>query len=402
MTFVTLGDLFPDVSIEVDVTTSPRSSSRTWTDITPYVRQCSGNRSGRNDEMQRTATGILNLVCSDQAGAVSGLGIKKRQWVRVRRQWNSVVYPLWQGIFESVPRRWLEGGSDPIVELHAADVLKVLRLTPLAGKDSTTDPTIFGAVRNDQRVAGIVGIAMLSTGTIDTDTDGADAVTTALSDGTDALSTCIDIEASENGLLVAEADGAISFQGRHYRLINSATSLGTFGESAGDIPYKDTVELDDTDAYIANPVTVTLPDGTTITVQDSTYLDDNWGNPLNRNLLKTDTGLGTDCANYLLKRYKNPSARIPQLDIQLAAVASNAPSYMPAILGAGNSDRFTWDRAASTPITADVYIEQVGFNFDRDGADDMTFQLSPASDDFGWVLGDAVNGLLGQTTVLAY
>lgn len=397
-----MGDLLPELSVEVDVTTNPRSSSRVWTDITPYVRHVEYTRSGRNDEMQRTATGTMTVLCGDQGGAVSGLGITKRQWIRLRARWDMVVYPLWQGVFETVPRRWASYGSDPTVELQAADVFKILRVTPLDGKDSTTDPTIFGAVRNDQRVAGIVGLAMLDTGTISSDTDAADAVSDPIAVGVDALSTCIDIEASENGLLVAEPDGTVSFQGRHYRIVNSATSLATFGESAGEIPYQDDVEYDDTDVYVANPVTVTIPDGTSVTVSDDDYLDKNWGNPLQRNILSSNLLLAADCAHYLLNRYKDPAPRIPQISVQLQAVARHAAAEMPTLLGAGNSDRFTWTRDADTPISTDVFLEQIGGTIDREGTWDLSLQLSPASDDPAWALGQAGASELGQTTYLIY
>src|SRR4051794_37935560 len=100
--------LVPDICVEVDVTNNPRNPVRVWTNITSQIRQLNYVRSGRSDERGRTEVGTLNALCNDRGDAVTSLGIGKAQWIRVRALWNGVVYPRWQGIFQSLPRRWPE------------------------------------------------------------------------------------------------------------------------------------------------------------------------------------------------------------------------------------------------------------------------------------------------------
>lgn len=387
------GLTLPLLSVEADVTNDPTNPTRAWTDITTTIRRIQTTRSGRNDELQRTVPGNLDILADNRNDTISSLGIGKAQWIRIRSKWQGVIYPRWQGIFESLPRRWPSAGKDATIEIEAADILKIIRLYDLA--DET-----FTAQRNDQRVAAIAALAGLTTGTIDTDTDDADAVTDPITAGTDALSTCLDIEQSENGLLIAEPDGTLTFQGRHWRLRNSGTSLATFGETTGQIPYRDTVTYEDDDTRIANVVAVTPLGGTASVVEDTTSKSRYWTRRMDRSLVSSDTSLATSAAQYLLNRYKDPSPRIPQIEVQLRAVTD--PDLVASLLTAGNSSRFTWQRDAATTITEDVYVEQISETIVPGQSWDITFQLSPASDDAGWVLGDTTFSRLGVTTRLVY
>lgn len=387
--------ILPTLCVEVDATTDPKSAVRTWTDITTSVRHISFSRSGRNDEQGKTNTGVLTAMCDDAGGAISGLGLHKAQWIRVRAQYGGVTYPRWQGIVTSMPRTWPARGKQQLIQLDAADVLYILRLYDLA--DQT-----FASQRNDQRVSAICALAGLTTGSIDADTDTADAISSPISEGTDALSTVLDIEASENGLILADPAGTVSFQGRHYRLLNSATSVATFGEGATDIPYRDSVEYDDDDNLVANVVSVTPMGGAAVTVSDSASQAKYWTRRLNRSLLTSNATIAADCANFLLARYKDPAPRIPVIDVPLVGVATKHAANLPTLLAADNSDRFTWDRAATTPISTDVYVEQISETITRGAGWTLRMQLSPAIDDIGWVLGDAVNGVLNETTRLVY
>lgn len=393
--YVSLGSLCPEIRIEVDATTDPTAALRAWTDITPLIRQISWTRSGRNMELNRSTAGTLSAVCDDRGGAVTGLGLRKRQWVRVLAFWNGVVYPRWQGVLETLPRKWPGQGADQLVEFHAADVFKVLGLTDLAGHT-------FPAQRNDQRVSAILALAHLTAGSIDSDTDDADAVTAPFATGSMALDYLLQVEGSENGVLVANPDGTVDFQGRHWRFRNSLTSSGTFGEFSTDIPYFDDVEFDDDDSLIANVINVT-PFGAEapVTVTNTASAAKNWPTSLDRQLLSSSTGLALDAAQWLANRYGDPSPRIPQIRIELPAVArqTGGTALVTTLLGANNSDRFTWDRQASTPISDDVYVEQISETVDvKGGSWEMSFQLSPAADDVSWLAGDAVYGLAGVTT----
>lgn len=399
MTFVSLGSLVPSISVDIDATTDPTSATRTWTNITSLIRQLSHTRSGRNLELNRSTAGTLDAVCDDRGGAITGLGLRKRQWIRVRAQWLGVTYARWQGVLESKPRRWPGQGADQLVELHAADAFKVLGLTDLAGET-------FAAQRNDERVASILALANLTAGSIDTDTDDADAVTAPFAAATFALSYLLQIEESENGQLLANPDGTVDFQGRHWRFRNALTSSATFGEGAADIPYFDDVELDDDDSLLANVVNVT-PFGATapVTVTNTASTARYWPTSMDRSLLSSDPTLALSAGQWLANRYGDPSPRIPAIRCDLAAVArqTGGSALVATLLGANNSDRFTWERAASTAIADDVYIEQISETIDvKGGSWEMNFRLSPADDLAMWVAADATFGVCGVTTRGAY
>lgn len=397
-TFHDIGVHVPKLCIEVDATTDPTSSTRTWTDITALIRGAGWTRGGRNMELNRSTAGGFDAVCSDKDGAITNLGLRKRQWLRVQAQWNAITYPRWQGILELIPRRWPGQGSDELVELRAAGAFKVLGFTDLAGET-------FATQRNDQRVSAIIALANLAIGTIDTSTDTADAVTDPFADESFALDYLLQIEESENGLLVENPDGSISFQGRRFRFTNSGTSLGTFGENtaAGEILYFDDVELDDDDALVANVIRVT-PYGATVPVEviNSASTAKYWPTAFDRQLLSSSTPLAQSAAEYLSERYGDPSPRIPAIRTELAAIATlpSGTANVAALLSANNSDRFTWKRNAATPIDDDVYVEQIAETVQAEGGSwEIALQLSPAADEIGWVLGTSQ---LGITTGLLY
>lgn len=400
--FVSLGPLVPQICIEVDATTDPTSPTRTWTDITPLVRGAGWTRSGRNMELNRSTAGTLDAVVSDEDGAITGLGLRKRQWIRALGKWNGVTYPRWQGILESKPRKWWGQGADEMVALRAADVFKVLALTDLAIFTASSSPP-FRSQRNDERVSEIIAFANLDEGSVDTDTDDAAAVSGDFADGSMALPYLLQIEESENGLLIANPDGTVDFQGRHWRYVNALTPVGVFGEAADEIPYFDDVELDDDDSLVANVIRVT-PYGASVPVEviNSASTARYWPTVFERQLLSADTALATSAANWLSNRYGDPSPRIPAIRVELAAAAkqTGGTALVTALLGANNSDRFTWKRAASTPIEEDVYVEQISESVDvRGGSWEMAFNVSPALDDSGWVLGSSA---LSVDTVLVY
>jgi hypothetical protein len=615
MTFVTLDNagLLPGICVEVDATTNPMSTSRTWTDITALVRALSYSRSGRNQEINRSAAGSLTAICSDAAGAITGLGLRKRQWVRVRamppgngallllaapklfwrlgdavgsstardssgngnvgsigagvtlgqagfiagdpstaalfndsstgvvtaasyspfivgsqrtffgsairaattdfdalfggngtsapflrmpsgsetvqwspngsgsgaswaaawpgtgvkvfwaltyddstgiaelfingasqgqqtvgasfrysgtggvfeagasaagNSWNgqqqdaavcetivsssiiAAIYnvntqgiPRWAGILETLPRKWPGQGADQLVELHAAGPFKALSSTDLSGQT-------FASQRNDQRVSAIIALASLTAGAIDTGTDTADAVSTPFADESMALDYLLQIEASENGLLIENPDGTISFQGRHWRYFNAANPLATFGETAGEIPYIDDAELDDDDSIMFNVAGVTPFGGSSAIVAKGPNATTDFPSRIDVQLLSSDTNLALSAAQWLTKRYGNPQPRIPALNIELAAVARQSATLVATLLAAANSSRFTWTRSASTPISEDVYVEQISETIDvKGGSWQLGFLLSPAVDYAAWVLGTS---LLGQNTYLTY
>lgn len=270
------------------------------------------------------------------------------------------------------------------------------------------DVAVFESILTAGAIQGIYKARLVPPGTIDTDTDTIDAVTTPLTSGTDALSTALDIEASENGLLIADATGTISFQGRHWRILNSAAAVATFTDDGTGIPYKDDATYVDDDSRQATVVNVTPYNASdAITVSDQTEAAaffPRFNPTIDRQLLSSDVGLALACAQYLLNTYKNPAPRLPQVVCDLGGVARHSAALLAKILAAANSQRFTWKRAAATPISVDGYVESINHTIALSPGPSwkVTLQMSPVSQSGGWILGDSVNGVLGSTTVLNY
>lgn len=372
----------PELLVEIDFTNDPTNASRVWTDVTDDVRQISYTRSGRNHELQRTDPGTLSALLNNRHGDYDSTntgsphypGVKRKRWIRVSAVWASVTYRRWTGLIESWQQNWPAFGKDATVEIRAADALTVLNLFDLDGLS-------FGAQTTGARVTAVLTAAGIDAISVDT---GATTIVAAgpFTEGSMALSHLLEVEQSENGLLFAEGDGSIVFQARHYRLQNSTTPLDTIGDAGAEIPYRAAIlNLDDGDLW--NSVTVTPDGGTAEVATNTASITSHYERRLNRSILSSSQSEALSAAQYLVARYADPDPRIPAVEL----VGASASAKWPTILGAGNSDRFTWTRRATAhTITQDVFVERVSDTVTPGHDWRVSFQFSPSSDQAGWVL----------------
>jgi hypothetical protein len=244
-------------------------------------------------------------------------------------------------------------------------------------------------------------------GTFDTDTDLCDAVVTPLSTNSDALSQLLALEGSNNGLLIANPDGTMTYQGRHWRVIHALTASVKLADDMTGIQYRDNVQYQDDDSRLANVVNVTpFGSSTPVTVRDSASQGIYFSrvNPsVDRSLLSSSTSLALSAAQWLLNKYKDPSPRVPTIVADLMAVQQRSNTFVGYLLAAVNSQRWNWKRTTASPISQDVYIEQVSHDVDpRVPAWVTTLAFSPADAESAWILADTTFGILGSTTKLAY
>jgi len=401
--------LLPQVDWQIDLT-PPTDAGHVWTSLSSLVRSCTFTRSGRSEELQRTSPGTLTMVLDNRSDAATSLNIKKAQLIRVLAQWGGVTYPLWWGLVTSAPRQWPSAGKDATVTLQAADILYLMRLFPIAidttsAGGGTGNP--FPRQRADERIRDICNRISSPTispliGTLDSQTDTLDADENTST--SDALSMALAIEASDNGLLIGDPTGTVSYQGRQWRTLNATSSILTFGEGGGtEVPYQDTSTLEDDDTRLANIASVTpLGASTPQVATDSASQALYWtrsNQSVDRSLLSSDTALALAAAQYLVSRYKDPPPRIPALTVNMVTVPS---AQKPTVLSLANSQRVTWKRAATTPIATETYVEQIQHTMQPGSSWTMTLQLSPALLETRWILGDATAGKLGTTTALSY
>lgn len=401
--------ILPQLCVELDVTNPPTNPTRVWTDITPDLRSLTFSRAGRMDELQQTQPGSLTATVGSPNAKYdptnpSGIGIRRTQWIRVRAQWNGVAYARWQGVIETISQQWPQAGKvTSVVTITAKDAMKVLTLFDLKGQT-------FSGQATNARFSAVCALAGLTAVVEDSGASTLVPVSTAMPKQSYADQHLQQVELSENGLIFAGADGAMHFQSRHFRTLYSQTAKATIGDTPGTILYRDSATVDSDDAYLVNFVTVTPTNadgspGADQVASDATSETNHFqrsSSTVDRTILVSDTGEVLNCAQWLVERYREPSPRIPAVQAIGSQIGRLTPSLWPALLGANNSDRFTFERSADNPISQDCFVEQISETVVPNTSWDVTLQLSPADSAFGWILGDATYSVLGESTILTY
>lgn len=391
----------PHLRVDVDFTNDPTNPTRVWTDVTHDVRgDIRLTRGGRNHVLQRSEGGSLALVLNNRHADYDPTnpdsphypGVKRRRWIRVRARVGVTDYPRWQGVIEGWRQNWPGAGHDATVQVTASDATKVLALFDLEG-------LTFVAQTTGERVRAVLDAAGVTDYTVEDGETDIVAATDPFAQGSYALAHLLQVEESENGLLFAEGDGEIVFQGRHYRLLNSDEPVGVIGEAAGEIRYREG-ELDLGDDDLWTTVAVTPDGGTAQVATDATAEDAHYSTRLNRSILSSSEAEALSAAQWLLQRFADSAPRVPTIEL----IGAADPDTWPLILSAGNSDRFTWRRVAEArTLEMDVFVERVADVISL-GAPDwrVLIDSSPVVDQQGWVLGDSTYSLLGETTILTY
>lgn len=386
-------NILPELLVELDVTNQPTNPTRVWTDVTGYVRQLTFTRAGRQDELQRTQPGTLTMVVGSPSAIFdptnpSGIGIRRTQWLRVSAQWNGVTYARWQGLIRNISQSWPQAGKvTSAVTITATDAMLVLSLYDLVGQT-------FVEQTSDARVSTVCGLAGLAVTIDDAAQSTLVPVTTALAAQSYADQHLQQVELTENGLIFAGPDGSIHFQSRHYRTLYSETAKAVIGDTPGAIFYRDSATVDSDDQYLVNLVTVTPTNddgslGTPEIASDATSEANHFqrsSSTVDHTILVSDAGEALACAQWLLARYKEPSPRIPAVELIGSQLGRRAQYLWPVVLGANNSDRFIFERsAAGNTIQQDCFVEKITETVVPNTSWDITFQLSPADTSLFWL-----------------
>lgn len=402
--------ILPHLKIELDVTNEPTNPTRVWTDITSDVRGLRSQRSGRIDELQRTQPGKKTLTVKSANAKYdptnpSGIGIRRTQWIRYRARWGVTDYDRWQGVVTSISQAWPQAGTvTSVVTITAYDAMKPLTLYDLQG-------ATFPAETSDARVTAICTLAGIPVTIDDPGASTLVPISTALPKQSYADQHLQQVELTENGLIFAGPDGAIHFQSRHYRTLHSQTAKATIGDTPGTVLYRDSATVESDDNYLVNLVTVTPTNadgslGTPEVASDPTSETDHFSrssSQIDRTILVSDPSEALACAQFLVGRYKEPSPRIPSADLIGSQISRRAPSLWAAILGANNSDRFTFQRsAAGNTITEDCFVEQITETIVPNTSWDINFQLSPADTATYWLAQTAGFGEAQVHTIASY
>lgn len=230
--------------------------------------------------------------------------------------------------------------------------------------------------------------------------------------GRSMLDVLQEIADTEGGLVWVDTAGVVHQDSREtrYTAATSTTSQFTFGENAagGELPYDD-LKYDYDPTYVYSQANFTaggsgtqLPPVVNATTQAAVGQ-----RVLSKTLQMQNDWDVQQAANFYAQRYAKPAGApgtgTPPRIAGMTINPSANPDLWTAALSLDVGWRVTVKRrtAAGVTISGDYYIEQV--NHSNNGSKwTVTYQLSPVFVSQPWVLGDAVKGVLGTTTVCVY
>lgn len=392
---------FPTFTVEAEF------ASGTWTDLGDAALRAT-HRFGRQSEFARPETGQSTSLLDNSsrdfdptytAGSYYP-NLKPGIRIRHRATLDATVYDLFVGRVDPT-QGWPQQWTQPLYQeltVRANDALALLAGVKIPAGTSWPQEA------SGTRIGRLLDLAGWTGGrSIDTGQETIQAAAAGDLDGQDALSHAFQIADTEPGFLYVDGAGTFVFQDRHHRLVDPyTTSQATFSDdpAAGEILYS---SLEMQQSRIVNVWRVTRAGGSEQVAEDSTSISLYGRLEASLQTLHASDGRALDMAQWRLQQTKDPHDRFVSMVIE----PLEDSTVWQAALGLELGDRVTIVRTppgGSEQIVQDGNIEAVTRDLIRleDGNPSVTFGLSPASDTQAWVLGDAMNSLLGESTVLIY
>lgn len=206
---------------------------------------------------------------------------------------------------------------------------------------------------------------------------------------------------TEAGQLYISTGGDIVLRGRYYRSQNQGALEATFGDGSGELGYLELRPVYD-DTRLLNIVEATREGGEPQVWRDQASVDafgPSQGSDRSGLLMTTDQ-YALYNAQFTVGQGATPGVRVEQLTV----TGHTASDIWALALGLDIGAKIRVRRrppGGGDPFTQDCHIEGVRQSW-RPDRWQTTWQLSPADHQAYWVLGDAVNGLLGVTTRLTF
>jgi hypothetical protein len=219
--------------------------------------------------------------------------------------------------------------------------------------------------------------------------------------GQPALNVLQDLAFTERGRIFVNRLGSIEFQdaGHDFTDSRATTSQTTYSDSlvAGTVQFSDVGEINYSDQFLANRVTVTTAEGIGYTSENTTS-QTTYG--IRARQIDTLMASGSDARTrgvIELDNYSTPALRISEWTVAPAKAPTTA---YPKVLGGRLADRVTFElqpNKVGTRISTDLIVESIQHEFTPDRWV-TTLSGSPAVQ--AWLLEDATYGLLESTTIL--
>ena len=204
--------------------------------------------------------------------------------------------------------------------------------------------------------------------------------------GQNPLQHLLDVDATENGLLYAGAEGCLHFQG-HLSLLQTfmAAPVVTFGPDAGEVPCQLNGKLDFSSAQLYNVVQVTPSSGN---VQESRSVaagDIERTYPLSLPMMLSDSDAVVR-ADYERFRLASIGLRIPEITVFGARDPNNIwPKVLPLEYGDRVSFHFAGGPTGTPEFTKTMRVGRIAWELAPGSETILKLQLIPADPLVYWM-----------------
>ena len=212
------------------------------------------------------------------------------------------------------------------------------------------------------------------------------------------------VDTATQGMSYFDASGVATHEPRNYR-IGSTTSLATFGDRPGELPYT-ALEYDFDPTYVYTQTQVTKSQGGQVITNENLPAQANYGVRTYSDTIQLREEFDLfQFGMHILAMYGSQRVRIRRIEIDPAAAGSDA--LWQVVLGLELSQRFTVKRrtADGTTFSHDYFVEQIEHQIDPAASTwKVMLQLSPVLYPTapGVVGATGSTGTLGVGTVVTY
>lgn len=397
-------EALPAVIVEIAFDNNPGDTSLSWTDVSDHADDLIWRR-GRQNELDRIEAGTATILLDnadrrfDPAyadGPHYGQLLPMKR-IRVTASWRGSTFPIFYGFVEGWLQEYTgENGALTIVPLRCVDVFKALSLLTLTGS--------YPEETTGERINRVLDALGWPEDDRDID-DGQSTVQASTLEGVSALAHLQLVNDSENGLLFISRDGKVTFIDRHALILAELDESLTWGDEDPEYPYTG-ITLDPGDSNLWNDATVTAEGFDSQNAQDAASIELFLRRSLTKETLLASESVMADLAYFLLSRFSQPEQRVIGMTSDgLPDGTLNMWETFTAVLNREIGDKLIVHRrptGGGDEIEQYSVVEAIGGSVVGPSWQ-FTFNLSPAETISSyWVLGDAVQGLLGETTRLAF
>ncbi len=431
------GATWPSWTIELSLEVGPLETPTSWEVIDDYVAAFTIVR-GRSGELGQYQPGTLALELDDPARHLDPENTASPFWpqiaspnrrVRVRAEWDSVTYQLFDGYLDDHDRAPLEYSTSheyARIDLTATDAFKLLAEREMKPARPFTvgdpqlgvldDPSIaigggaleFPEQRTGQRIKRALELLGWPANLLDID----EGLTLVLADQPtdDALTYLQRLARDEYGDLFVSELGLVTFRERRHWTRNSraTTSTATYSDdvtelAGGASPYTRLKLQPASGAQLRNIVRRARDDGFEVTKTDLASVTNNGAreDSVTDSLVASKAELA-DQASYVLERFHEPQTWIDTLEL---AYDPDPDTLWPLMLATTYYDRVTAQRSpvTGTPIDHEAWVCGLRWQVtaaDRTATLELTLQAVEVANYF--TIGHSTLGKLDHIATLPY